>query len=277
MACHGPRPHWIILFLFSFSGPAAATDIVTDIISKCVNATGPENDCSIAGDGDLYGEGVRYGIYLGWIASWIGNNFLRNEAELCQTLDTNSMFLTAVAINVTWFTLSNKIRVIDALILLQLCFGYLLSVMSLWGYRTRVYADDKPRNRQHFGGWGTHFRLLLMCAICAYGIWFWSWGMPLYLPRCNLRQQCGGLKIWILVACEVANPGIQLLFLAFSSICEAFYFSMILIAAAATLKFLWKIPCGKRTGCARFEWRLRREIEKAEPWPLNLYVSQLSV
>lgn len=260
---------WILVLAFPSS--CAGLSIVSDIITKCEGATGPQDGCSIAGDGDFYGVGVRYGIYLSWFASWFGNNFLRREDEICQSLDTNTIFLTAIAIVTAWYSVSSNIRVIDALILLQLCFGYLLSVMSLWGYRTRIYGDNQPRNRAHFGGWGTHFRLALMAAICAYGIWFWSWGLPVYLPRCNMRQQCGGLKLWIVVERRVTDVGIQYLFLAFSSICGAFYFSMILVASMATLKLLWKMLfTSKRKGRDRFRWRLREKIEKAEPWPLNL-------
>ncbi|EXJ76765.1 uncharacterized protein A1O5_01273 [Cladophialophora psammophila CBS 110553] len=254
-----------LMTLFALPAPSLGVSIQSDIISKCDNATGADDNCSIVGDGDFYGLGVRIGIYASWFASWVSNSFVRDPREICQSLDTNASFLFAIAIVVATFSSSGNIRVIDALILLLLSFGYLLSVMSLWGYRTL------PENRKHFGGWGTHFRLMLMNAICAYGIWFWSVGMTDKLPKCNTREQCGGLKLWILVEVPVAGTGIRNLFLAFSCIVGAFYFTMLLAACLALIKLLremidndwkgWRVP---------FSWRLREKIAKAEPWPLNL-------
>ena len=36
-------------------------------------------NCKIPGSGDFYGLGVRLGIYLTWISSWIANNFVAGE------------------------------------------------------------------------------------------------------------------------------------------------------------------------------------------------------
>lgn len=35
--------------------------------------------CMIPGNADFYGLGVRLGIYLTWISSWIANNFVAGE------------------------------------------------------------------------------------------------------------------------------------------------------------------------------------------------------
>lgn len=255
---------WLCVILFvALPAPSLATNIVTDIIDRCDGATGRSDNCSLVGNGDYYGLGVRFGIYFSWAASWLDNNFVVDDT--CQSLDTNAIFLTAIAITVGYYSTSYKIRVIDALILLQLCFGYLLSVMSLWGYRTKVYGDDIPMNRRQFGGWGTHFRLILMCAITAYGVWFWSWGMPVFLPRCNLRQECGGLKLWLLGERKVADPAIRGVNLAFSAICGAFYFTMFLVAAVAALRIVMEMIVFKK-----LRWTLQEEIEKNEPLPSKL-------
>ncbi|KIY03897.1 uncharacterized protein Z520_00589 [Fonsecaea multimorphosa CBS 102226] len=251
--------------LFLLLAPSSGVSIQSDIISKCDDAKGPDEQCSIVGDGDFYGLGVRIGIYASWFASWVSNSFLLDAREICQSLDTNASFLFAIAVAVATYSMSGNIRIIDALILLLLSFGYLLSVMTIWGYRT------KPANRHHFGGWGTHFRLVLVNAISAYGIWFWGVGMTYKLPKCNTREQCGGLKLWILVQVPIAGAGIRNLFLAFSCICGAYYFAMFLAAVLAFVKLLRETSDNNWRDCRKsFSRRLREQIAKVDPWPLNL-------
>jgi len=43
-------------------------------------------------------------------------------------------------------------RIIDALILLQLCYGFMFGVLSLWGYRMMYYMSERPGGRQHSVG-----------------------------------------------------------------------------------------------------------------------------
>ena len=88
------------------------------------------------------------------------------------TLDTNAIFLLALTTTVIVQTVNGSIFLVDSLILVQLGFGFVFGVMSLWGYRTRYYksrypgaaADDK--GKYHFGGWGTHCRLARFIEIC---------------------------------------------------------------------------------------------------------------
>ena len=47
-------------------------------IDRDLEPWGGEN-CEIPGNGDFYGLGVRLGIYLTWISSWIANNFVAGE------------------------------------------------------------------------------------------------------------------------------------------------------------------------------------------------------
>lgn len=148
--------------------------------------------CSFEGQSDFYGLGVRMGIYFTWLTSWIANNFIVNE--ISGSLDTNAVFLLAISVTVIYNSIHQQLRIIDALVLLQLCYGFLFGVMSLWGYRTMYYHRMGAAGRNRFGGFGTHLRLLLMTAISAYAVWFWFEGLNGGLIECNKREACGGLE-----------------------------------------------------------------------------------
>ena len=77
-----------------------------------------------------------------WCTSWLANNFL--PEEIIGSLDTNTIFLLALFFTVGKYSLqSNGIRVIDVLIIHQLCVGFLFSIMSLWGYRTSKLPSSR--------------------------------------------------------------------------------------------------------------------------------------
>jgi hypothetical protein len=172
-------------------------------------AAGPPG-CMIPGDSDFYGFGVRMGVYLTWISSWIANNFV--SSEMAGSLDTNAVFLFALALTVVVLTAQKDIWAIDSNILLQLSFGFVFGVMTMWGRRTSFYQQG------HFGGWGTHSRLVLCMAVSVYSLWFWVYGVQHPDPNCFRREACNGLRtfffadvsmtgwarvIWIIVSAVV--------------------------------------------------------------------------
>jgi hypothetical protein len=158
---------------------------------------GPAPDCSLEGQTDFYGLGVRMGIYFTWLTSWIANNFLASEVG--GSLDTNAVFLLAIFVTMMFNSIWRQLRMVDALVLLHLCYGFLFGVMSLWGYRTMYYHRMGAKGRSHFGGFGTHLRLVLMTAISGYAVWFWFEGLDDGLIGCNQRDLCGGLESFFFV------------------------------------------------------------------------------
>jgi hypothetical protein len=178
-----------LIFTVFAAGGGGAQSLVTQ-----ASCTLPEPGlplCSFEGQTDFYGLGVRMGIYFTWLTSWIANNFIADE--IAGSLDTNAVFLLAISVTVIYNSIHNQLRIIDALVLLQLCYGFLFGVMSLWGYRTMYYHRMGAAGRSRFGGFGTHLRLLLMTAISAYAVWFWFEGLDDGLIECNKREACGGL------------------------------------------------------------------------------------
>lgn len=71
------------------------------------------------------------------------------------------------------FTLDNAsdFYALDALVLLELSFGYFFSVLSIFGYRTRLVEHGNKISTV-----GTYFRLLITTGVSGYAVWFWFKG-----------------------------------------------------------------------------------------------------
>ncbi|KAL6716375.1 hypothetical protein ACLMJK_005941 [Lecanora helva] len=95
------------------------------------------------GNTDLYGLGIRIGIYLQWISSLLTNIFLPNA--ISESLDTNAIFLFALFIAIANATTNQeKLHPAEAFVALQLCFGFLLSVLSVGGARLTLLNEPRP-------------------------------------------------------------------------------------------------------------------------------------
>ena len=82
-----------------------------------------------ASNPELYGLRIRFGIYLQWISSFLTNVLLPDGVS--DSLDTNSSCLFAVFI-------AKGFHPVEALMMLQSCFGYLLFVLSVGGLQSML-------------------------------------------------------------------------------------------------------------------------------------------
>ena len=100
---------------------------------------------SLAGIPDLYGLGIRAGIYFQWVSSLLTNVLI--PSGVSDALDTNSIFLFAVFIAIANATKSSGaeplLGPIGAFVMLEMLFGYLLSVMSISGLRITLLNDPE--------------------------------------------------------------------------------------------------------------------------------------
>ena len=95
------------------------------------------------GNADLYGLGIRVGIYLQWISSLLTNVFLPHG--ISDSLDTNSIFLFALFVATASSTNPRGgLHPVEGFIVLQLSFGFLLSVLSIGGLRLTLLSDPHP-------------------------------------------------------------------------------------------------------------------------------------
>ena len=90
------------------------------------------------GNTDFYGLGIRVGVYLQLVASWISNTL--NPEVANDNHDANSTFLFAIIIAVLNAILQSgpngpNLKSIEAWIVLQICFAFLFTVVSIFGLR----------------------------------------------------------------------------------------------------------------------------------------------
>ena len=137
--------------------------------------------CLIDGNPDLYGLGIRLGIYSQIIATLLVNNFLPNEVS--GTWDTNGIFLLAVFAAVANATVTLTIQYVEAFVMLHLIFAFLLAVVSTnsrlkWAIRGALgIMEEKDFQflEKHLSASkiGESWRAYLALAIACCNVWFW--------------------------------------------------------------------------------------------------------
>jgi hypothetical protein len=246
-----------IVFVIANCNLASASPISTpfDIFPR--NATSPEQahpDCTTQFSNDYYGFGVRLGVYFSWLGSYFANLLL--PSEISGLLDTNCIFLLALIASLFNGTHLNEILQIDALIIMQLCSGFLFSCLSIWGYRTSYYQKEGPVAIKRFGGLGTHCRLILTTAISIYGTWFWWEGLDDGLNT-SANPDCQEIFTWFFTYLPVRG-GIDKLYIVITVGCSLFYCTMLITALATVLYKLpqigWKGRLSFETGFSVFEF-----------------------
>ncbi|KAI9764182.1 MAG: hypothetical protein M1840_008664 [Geoglossum simile] len=226
-----------------------------------------KSGCTISGNSDLYGLGVRLGltdhrnppgVYSQWVTCFLANRYVLDE--ISGSLDANSIFLLALLIGMLRNTIQkDQINLLDALVLIQLCFGYLFSVLSLFGYRTRFIGKTYTPTL------GTYIRLFLAGAISGYGVWFWFEGAE-HLPR----GECGPPVMFFFAKIEVLG-GFKYFWKVVAIFCSLYFFSVFL---AGFLTFLLWVGVliytvvsstkGIRNEWDNF-WEIARRKDTAEP------------
>ena len=142
-----------------------------DVDSSTSGAPEDQSACTLDGNPDFYGLGIRVGIYLQWVTSLFVNHFL--QAAIEGSLETNTIFLLALFAALATSTVSQTVQAAEIVVLLHLCFGFVSSILSIWGYRTTTPSHEAVR----FPLLGSFARLTLTATICTYGLWFWFVGV----------------------------------------------------------------------------------------------------
>lgn len=116
--------------------------------------------CGFPGNSDLYGFGVRLGLYLQWAATIAANTFLPQEASNMRTI--NGCFQLALLIGLCYTTITNPdIFAAEVIIILFFVFG---STSTL----------QFPRNAQaQATAIGAISRWFIFSGFVAYSMWFW--------------------------------------------------------------------------------------------------------
>ncbi|KAL9612998.1 MAG: hypothetical protein Q9167_002431 [Letrouitia subvulpina] len=195
------------------------------------------------GNPDFYGLGIRVGIYLQWSTAILAN-YLHTDG-ISENLDTNATFLLALFVALATATAGAKVRPEEVAVLLQLCFGFLLAVLSIWGHRLVADKRKKPAEPIRFPLMGSFFRLTLATAICAYAVWYWFVGVkrlevaecPAYIFMFAKANIGGGIRFFLQAQTILIMIPVGIVFLAESLNILWFYSTTIAITLIPLLSF----------------------------------------
>ncbi|KAJ2902100.1 hypothetical protein MKZ38_001009 [Zalerion maritima] len=135
----------------------------------------PASSCTFEGNSDIYGLGVRVGIYLQWLATLIAKYL--HEPAVESTRDANTAYLVAMLAGLILITRDAHAETpaLEGYITLLLCFAMACSSCS------QAYSAARTRELRSL------VDLLLCTAVCAYGLWFLSVGIQ-RLPRLDCPE-----------------------------------------------------------------------------------------
>ncbi|KAK4442756.1 hypothetical protein QBC34DRAFT_224391 [Podospora aff. communis PSN243] len=94
----------------------------------------------IQGNPDLYGIGIRIGVYLQWASAWV--TFLIDAKSAQSILDTNSAFVFAVTI-ATIIASRRDTGHIELYIMLQILLGFFVTTLSSFGVRIWLMTPSR--------------------------------------------------------------------------------------------------------------------------------------
>jgi hypothetical protein len=135
--------------------------------------------CSFVGNPDLYGLGIRLGVYFQLFATLFANAFL--DEAVGDALDTNFIFLFTLFVALVRATVLNGINSIEAFAMLVQIYAFLASVVNVSGEKAAMWGmvskDQKNRHAQFEISFLDQIsRRCLGLAISGYAIWFWLHG-----------------------------------------------------------------------------------------------------
>src|SRR5579871_5463152 len=94
------------------------------------NAPASIAPCMLNGNSDLYGLGIRLGVYFQLISTLLANHFLPDA--LREAWDANTIFLVSIFIAMIKTSVNvNSLAAPEAFIMLQMLFAYLVAVYHI--------------------------------------------------------------------------------------------------------------------------------------------------
>ena len=181
MATKLPKYLYVLLFFcLVAAGAAAAFDSSRSTFegewqSKQLDPRA--STCTHVGNSDLYGLGVRLGVYLQLFSTLMANHFLVETSNAAW--DTNAVFLVAIFIATVKSSVgSDRIAAFEAFVMVQMLLAFVLAVFTVSGRRWRQFDLLVRNGESRFKGspLGAFTRSVLTTAIACYQVWFWFRG-----------------------------------------------------------------------------------------------------
>lgn len=187
----------------SFSAPTSShsnSHVDINAIQSLLHRDGSPA-CGYTGNSDIYGLGIRIGIYLQWFSTWLSTAFI--PEEMLGTTVANSIFL--IAISAATLTLCNSSGMVGGntvytadLIILLAIFGisvYFLYSVSWFG-RHFGPNDNLTFAFEDNTALGEIIKISLALCMAAVNIWFWFEGVNHFVPTpCGTHAFLFGARI----------------------------------------------------------------------------------
>lgn len=203
-------------FLMPINHMDPTTPTLTTNTTTTMAAPSPELTCGFEGNSDIYGMGIRLGIYMQWLAALIAELASPADVEAAQAATTSYQLAMFSGLVLVTQNRSLGVRALEAFLILLFCFAGLWvgsvvptarSFGVLSGMRRRLdhvmhsNHDNTTTTTSPFGGRPATtdpgptktsapqlFRLLLACIVSAYGTWTLFVGLD-RLPRTACRDE----------------------------------------------------------------------------------------
>lgn len=122
--------------------------------------------CGFIGNADIYGLGVRLGLYIRWLTALITRLSSPSPDSVRDLLDTDAVFLLALFIAKILLVIGSAgpVHSMEMLILVHLFFGDVFVI--LWNV---TYLDYK---RPPLSVWGLNCRTMIIVGMSAFATWF---------------------------------------------------------------------------------------------------------
>ncbi|KAH8879035.1 hypothetical protein GQ53DRAFT_849863 [Thozetella sp. PMI_491] len=110
-------------------------------MSSSSNLTSEAHCPGFEGNPDLYGLGIRIGVYLQWYSTWL---CITIDSEASAEIHTaNSVFIFAIMVALLQAISNQVVNVVEAYLMLQICWGYLLTLMPIFGLRLHLLSPRR--------------------------------------------------------------------------------------------------------------------------------------
>ncbi|RYP09342.1 hypothetical protein DL765_008488 [Monosporascus sp. GIB2] len=142
-----------------------------------------ESECGFEGNSDLYGLGVRLGIYVQWATSVLAEHLYEPAISECRDVNTTFQIAMLAGLMLITTNVNTETLAVEGYVTLLFCFAsaWLAGLQALSATRisrSTGIVESRTQNARRIGD------LLLSIAVCSYGVWFLTRALD-GLPRTN--------------------------------------------------------------------------------------------
>lgn len=152
-----------------------STLIILATLITC--AAAQDNTCSLSGNPDLYGLGIRIGFYSQLVATCFANTFIPSETRGAQTVNLWFQFSLFVGLIFQAAREGTDFYAVESYIVVILLSGVVFTTFSYFFIYLAISRDDDKNGI--FGGavFTMICFIVLLAGLHSYSLWFWWRGM----------------------------------------------------------------------------------------------------